>query len=51
MKRLLGVPDTHAVAGLLALGHPVHQPTRLRRGPVEEFATVDRFDGPSLGVG
>jgi nitroreductase len=45
---LLGVPDTHTVAGLLALGHPVRQPTRLRRGAVEEFATVDRFDGPPL---
>jgi len=48
---LLGVPDTHTVAGVLALGHPVHQPTRLRRGPVEEFATVDRFDGPPLAAG
>ena len=45
---LLGVPDTHTVAGVLALGHPVSQPTRLRRGPVEDFATIDRFDGPVL---
>lgn len=48
---LLGVPDTHTVAGLLALGHPVRQPTRLRRGAVEEFATIDRFDGPPLEAG
>jgi len=48
---LLGVPDTHVVAGVLALGHPVHQPTRLRRGPVDGFTTVDRFDGPLLGSG
>jgi nitroreductase len=48
---LLGVPDTHTVAGLLALGHPVTQPTKLRRGAVEEFATVDRFDGPVLERG
>ena len=48
---LLGVPDTHIVAGVLALGHPVRQPSRLRRGPVEEFATVDRFDGPALEGG
>jgi len=48
---LLGVPATHTVAGLLALGHPVRQPTRLRRGAVEEFATVDRFDGPPLAAG
>ncbi len=51
VKDLLGVPDTVVVAGVLALGHPVHQPTRLRRAPVEEFATVDRFDGPPLGSG
>ncbi len=48
---LLGIPATHTVAGVLALGHPVHQPTRLRRGPVEEFATVDRFDGPAFEGG
>jgi len=51
VAELLGVPDTHSVAGLMALGHPVKQPTRLRRGPVEEFATVDRFDGPPLASG
>ncbi|HVC67351.1 MAG TPA: nitroreductase family protein [Acidimicrobiales bacterium] len=51
VTELLGVPDTHTVAGLLALGHPVKQPTRLRRAAVEEFATVDRFDGPPLAAG
>jgi len=51
VTELLGVPDTHTVAGLLALGHPVRQPTRLKRGPVEEFATLDRFDGPPLAAG
>ena len=51
VKDLLGIPDTHLVAGVLALGHPVHQPTNLRRGAVEEFATVDRFDGPGLEGG
>lgn len=49
VKELLGVPDTVSVAGVLALGHPVKQPTRLRRQPVESFATIDRFDGPPLG--
>ena len=48
VKDLLGIPDTVALAGVLALGAPVHQPTRLRRAPVESFATLDRFDGPSL---
>jgi nitroreductase len=48
VKEALGIPDSVAVAGLLALGRPVHQPTRLRRQPVGSFATVDRFDGPEL---
>lgn len=48
VKELFGVPDEFAVAALLALGRPIHQPTKLRRGAVEEFATVDRFDGRSL---
>jgi nitroreductase len=48
VRALLGVPDTVAVVGVLALGEPVHQPTRLRRSPVESFATVDRFDGSPL---
>jgi len=50
VKALLAVPDTHTVAGVLALGYPVRQPTKLRRGPVEEFATVDRFDGLPLAA-
>ncbi len=48
VQELLGVPDHITVAGVLALGHPVHQPTRLRRDPVESFATIDRFDGAPL---
>jgi len=47
---LLGVPEGWAVAGALALGYPKDgkRPTRLRRGEVGSFATVDRFDGPEL---
>lgn len=48
VRALLGVPDHFALAAVVALGHPVHQPTRLRRLPVEDFATVDRFDGEPL---
>jgi len=47
-RRLLDLPDTHAVAALIPLGVPVRQLTRLTRLPVEEFTTVDRFDGPPL---
>jgi len=48
VRQLLGAPDTAALAAVLALGRPVHQPTRLTRAPVESFTTVDAFDGPSL---
>lgn len=48
VRELLGVPSEFAVAGMLALGRPVHQPHKLRREPVDSFTTVDRFDGPSL---
>ena len=46
LKELLGVPEPVVVAGVLALGYPVHRATKLRRNPVESFATVDRYDGP-----
>jgi nitroreductase len=46
VRDLIGFPDGHAVAGLIALGHPQKTITKLRRDPVEEFTTVDRFDGP-----
>ena len=46
---LLGLPEHHAIASVLFLGHPVHQPTKLSRRAVAEFAHLDRFDGPPLG--
>jgi len=46
VRALLGMPDRFALAAVVALGWPEHQPTRLSRQPVETFATVDRFDGP-----
>ncbi len=49
MKSLLDVPDEFAVAAVIALGRPVREVRRLRRAPVEEFATVDRFTGARLG--
>lgn len=48
VRDLLGVPPGWALATVLALGHPVHQPTRLRRRPVAEFASIDRMDGEPL---
>ena len=45
---LLALPDGHALAATIFLGHVERHPTKLRRRPVEQFATVDRFDGPPL---
>jgi nitroreductase len=49
VRRLLHVGDELAVAGVLALGHPSQRVSRLRRAPVESFATVDRADGEGFG--
>jgi nitroreductase len=49
-QKLLGVPEHHAIAALVPLGHPVRQLTKLRRKAVEEFTTIDRFDGPAFTV-
>ncbi|WP_374022346.1 nitroreductase family protein [Mycobacterium sp. HNNTM2301] len=48
VRRLLGIPDWHAVAAVVPLGKPVRQLTKLRRRPIAEFITRDRFDGPAF---
>jgi nitroreductase len=45
VKALFDAPDELVVAAVIALGHPVRQPRRLTRTPVEGFATVDRIGG------
>jgi len=45
----LNIPAGHAVAAVVALGHPKHRVTRLTRRHVSAFATVDTFDGSALG--
>jgi len=47
---LLGLPGDHALAATIFIGHPVHQPTKLKRADVKSFATIDRFDGDSFDV-
>jgi nitroreductase len=46
---LLGLPQDHALAATIMLGHPVKQITKLSRNPVSSFATRNRFDGPTFG--
>lgn len=48
VQELLGVPAHHAIAAMVPIGHPVKQLTKLKRLAVEEFTTVDRFDGPAF---
>jgi nitroreductase len=46
VKELLGIPEEHAIAALVAVGYPEGKlPTKLKRKPVQEFATRERFDG------
>ena len=50
LQALLRIPQDHAVAALVPLGKPVKQLTRLKRRPVAEIATRERFDGPPFGT-
>ncbi len=50
LKPILGLPDHYAIAAFLPIGKPVKQLTRLKRSPVEEFTTIDRFDGDVFGA-
>jgi nitroreductase len=51
VKQLLGIPDGYPIAAHLAVGWPARPlPTRLRRNPVETFATENSFGGPALGA-
>jgi nitroreductase len=49
LQTLLGVPEQMAFAAMIPLGKPVKQLTRLSRKPVDEFAVLERWDGPALG--
>lgn len=42
---ILRLPEGHAIVAMIGLGHPVHQPTKLRRNTVETFTTIDLHDG------
>lgn len=49
VKDLLAAPGPLALAAVIALGHPVRQPRKLRRASVASFATIDTIDGPAFG--
>ena len=48
LRPIFDIPDTHAIAAVVAIGKPRKVITKLSRRPVEEFARIDRFDGPPL---
>ncbi len=49
VKKLLAIPDHFAIAALIAVGWPAKPlPIKLTRKPVEEFATIDGFEGQPL---
>jgi nitroreductase len=47
-RRVLDVPDSYAVAALVALGYPRKRFTKLRRRRVEEFTSRNTFDGSAF---
>jgi len=51
VQNVLGLPSHYAVAAMLPIGVPVKQLTKLRRKPVEDFVTIDRFDGEPFNPG
>ncbi|QRY45552.1 nitroreductase family protein [Mycolicibacterium nivoides] len=46
VKALLGIPEPFAIAAVVPLGKPVRQFTKLKRMPVADIASRERFDGP-----
>lgn len=51
IKALLGIPEYAAICAIIPLGKPVKQLTKLKRGPVAELATVERWDGQVFNPG
>lgn len=47
-RDVLHLAPNHALAALVALGHPAKPVSRLKRAEVGEFTTVDRLDGPAF---
>lgn len=48
VRRLLDIPERHAVAAIVPLGKPTRQLTKLRRQPVEGFVTREHFGGKAF---
>ena len=51
MRQLLGIPDTYAVACVVPLGKPAHQPRKLSRLEVAELTRLEHWQGGPLTSG
>ncbi|MGE0307402.1 MAG: nitroreductase family protein [Acidimicrobiia bacterium] len=47
-REILGFPEHIAIAAMVLLGYPKHQNSKLTRKPVEDFARMERWDGPAF---
>jgi len=48
VRRIFALPDHYAVCALLPIGRPLRQLRKLKRKPVDSFATIDSFAGVPL---
>jgi nitroreductase len=48
VRRLLGVPSSFALASIMALGYPKKPPLALSRKSVDDFTSIDHFDGEAF---
>jgi nitroreductase len=48
LRAVLGIPPHVAVCAVMPLGKPLKQLSTLKRKPVEQFATRERWGGPPL---
>jgi len=48
LQAILGAPSEMALAAMIPLGKPVKQLTKLKRKPVDDFAVLEKWNGPSL---
>ncbi len=49
LRALMDIPEGVAVAALIPAGHPARTLSKLRRKPVAEFTTHERWAGPAFG--
>ena len=45
VREILDLPDNHAIAAMIPIGKPVKQLSQLTRRNVEDFTTVDSYEG------